>query len=280
MKFKFGQRTLDLSSPRVMGILNVTPDSFSDGGLFNSVDKATAHAEKMVKEGAVFIDIGGESTRPEAKSISVQEEMDRVLPVIEKITGQIDTVVSVDTSSPALMREAANLGVGLINDVRALQTEGALQAVVDTGLPVCLMHMQGSPQEMQQKPHYQNVVSDIYDFLTKRIQVCEDKGISKNRIIIDPGFGFGKMLKHNLHLLRELEVFKQSACPVLVGLSRKSMIGNLLNLPIEQRLMGSLALAVMAIERGANIVRVHDVAETAQVVKITEAVLNNNMEGI
>jgi len=280
MKFKFGQRTLDLSSPRVMGILNVTPDSFSDGGLFNSVDKATAHAEKMVKEGAVFIDIGGESTRPEAKSISVQEEMDRVLPVIEKITGQIDTVVSVDTSSPALMREAANLGAGLINDVRALQTEGALQAVVDTGLPVCLMHMQGSPQEMQQKPHYQNVVSDIYDFLTKRIQVCEDKGISRNRIIIDPGFGFGKMLKHNLHLLRELEVFKQSACPVLVGLSRKSMIGNLLNLPIEQRLMGSLALAVMAIERGANIVRVHDVAETAQVVKITEAVLNNNMEGI
>jgi len=280
MEFKFGQRTLDLSSPRVMGILNVTPDSFSDGGLFNSVDKATVHAEKMVKEGAVFIDVGGESTRPEAKSISVQEEMDRVLPVIEKITGQIDTVVSVDTSSPALMREAANLGAGLINDVRALQTEGALQAVVDTGLPVCLMHMQGSPQEMQQKPHYQNVVSDIYGFLTKRIQVCEDKGISKNRIIIDPGFGFGKMLKHNLHLLRELEVFKQSACPVLVGLSRKSMIGNLLHLPIEQRLMGSLALAVMAIERGANIVRVHDVAETVQVVKITEAVLNNNMEGI
>jgi len=280
MKFNFGQRTLDLSSPRVMGILNVTPDSFSDGGLFYSVDKATVHAEKMVEEGAVFIDVGGESTRPEAKSISVQEEMDRVLPVIEKITEQIDTVVSVDTSSPALMREAANLGAGLINDVRALQTEGALQAVADTGLPVCLMHMQGSPQEMQQKPHYQNVVSDINDFLIKRIQICEDKGISKNRIIIDPGFGFGKLLKHNLHLLRELEVFKQSACPVLVGLSRKSMIGNVLDLPIEQRLTGSLALAVLAIERGANIIRVHDVAETVQVVKITEAVLNNNMEGI
>ena len=276
MEFNFGQHILDLSSPRVMGILNVTPDSFSDGGLFNSVDKAAAHAENMVNEGAALIDVGGESTRPEAKAISVQEEMDRVLPVIEKITGQIETIVSVDTSAPAVMREAANLGAGLINDVRALQTEGALQAVIDTGLPVCLMHMQGSPQEMQQKPQYQNAVSDINSFLLKRVQACEDKGISKNRIIIDPGFGFGKLLEHNLHLLKELEVFKQSGCPVLVGLSRKSMIDKILDLPVDQRLPGSLALAVMAIERGASIIRVHDVAETVQVVKITEAVLNSN----
>jgi len=276
MEFNFGQQILDLSSPRVMGILNVTPDSFSDGGLFNSVDKAAAHAENMVNEGAALIDVGGESTRPEAKAISVQEEMDRVLPVIEKITGQIETIVSVDTSAPAVMREAANLGAGLINDVRALQTEGALQAVIDTGLPVCLMHMQGSPQEMQQKPQYQNAVSDINSFLLKRVQACEDKGISKNRIIIDPGFGFGKLLEHNLHLLKELEVFKQSGCPVLVGLSRKSMIDKILDLPVGQRLPGSLALAVMAIERGASIIRVHDVAETVQVVKITEAVLNSN----
>ena len=276
MEFNFGQRLLDLSSPRVMGILNVTPDSFSDGGIFNSVDKATVHAEKMVKEGAAFIDVGGESTRPGAKSISVQEEMDRVLPVIEKIIGQIETIVSVDTSSPSVMREAASLGAGLINDVRALQTEGALQAVVDTGLPVCLMHMQGSPQEMQQKPQYQNVVSDINRFLLSRIKACEDKGISRNQIIIDPGFGFGKSLEHNLQLLKELEVFKQSRCPVLVGLSRKSMIDKILELPVDQRLSGSLALAVMAVERGASIIRVHDVAETVQVVKITEAVLNSN----
>ena len=276
MEFNFGPHKLDLSSPRVMGILNVTPDSFSDGGLFNSVEKAVVHAENMVNEGAAFIDIGGESTRPWAKVISVQEEMDRVLPVIEKITGQIETIVSVDTSSPAVMREAVNLGAGLINDVRALQIEGALQAVLDTGLPVCLMHMQGSPREMQQKPQYQNVVSDINNFLLKRIQACEEKGIPKNRIIIDPGFGFGKLLEHNLQLLKELDVFKQSGCPVLVGLSRKSMIDKILDLPVGQRLPGSLALAVMAIERGASIIRVHDVAETVQVVKITEAVLNSN----
>lgn len=276
MDFKFGQRSLDLTSPKVMGILNVTPDSFSDGGLFVAVDKALAQAEKMAGEGAAIIDVGGESTRPGAKAVSVQEEMDRVLPVIEKIARQIDTIISVDTSTPMLMKEAASLGAGLINDVRALRREGAVQAAADTGLPVCLMHMQGSPQKMQQSPQYQHAVSDIKTFLLERIQACEAGGIAKTSILLDPGFGFGKLLEHNLSLLKHLAVFKQIGCPVLVGLSRKSMIAKLLNLPADQRLPGSLALAVMAIERGANIVRVHDVAATVQAVKITEAVLNSN----
>lgn len=276
MDFKFGQCSLDLTSPKVMGILNVTPDSFSDGGLFVAVDKALAQAEKMADEGAAIIDVGGESTRPGAKVVSVQEEMDRVLPVIEKIARQIDTIISVDTSTPMLMKEAAKLGAGLINDVRALSREGAIQAAAGTGLPVCLMHMQGSPQEMQQNPHYQHVVSDIKTFLLERIQACEAGGIAKANILLDPGFGFGKLLEHNLSLLKHLAVFKQIGCPVLVGLSRKSMIAKLLNLPAEQRLPGSLALAVMAIERGANIVRVHDVAATLQAVKVTEAVLNSH----
>lgn len=276
MDFNFGQRSLDLTSPKVMGILNVTPDSFSDGGLFVAVDKAMAQAEKMVDEGAAIIDVGGESTRPGAKVVSAQEEMDRVLPVIENIARQIDTIISVDTSTPLLMKEAANLGAGLINDVRALKREGAVQTAADTGLPVCLMHMQGSPQEMQQNPHYEHVVSDIKTFLLERIQACEAGGIAKTSILLDPGFGFGKSLEHNLSLLKHLSVLKQIGCPVLVGLSRKSIIEKLLNLPAEQRLPGSLALAVMAIERGATIVRVHDVAATLQAVKITEAVLNSH----
>lgn len=275
MNFKFGQRSLDLASAKVMGILNVTPDSFSDGGLFTSVDKALVQAEKMVHEGAVIIDVGGESTRPGANQVSVQEEMDRVLPVVEQIIGRIDTIVSVDTSTPLLMKEAANLGVGLLNDVRALQREGALEAAAQTGLPVCLMHMQGSPREMQQNPHYQHVVSDIKKFLLQRIQACQRAGITKKHILLDPGFGFGKSLAHNLALLKNLEAFNQMGCPVLVGLSRKSMIDKVLQLPVDQRLPASLALAVMAVERGAQIVRVHDVAAAVQAIKMTEAVLNS-----
>lgn len=275
MKINFGQRALDLSKPRVMGILNVTPDSFSDGGQFIATDKALAHAEKMVKEGAAIIDVGGESTRPGAKNVSVQEEMDRVLPVVEKIDQSLDTIISVDTSNPSLMAEAAKLGAGMINDVRALSSEGALKAAAEISLPVCLMHMQGSPQKMQQNPHYSDVVSDIKKFLLERIQGCRKQGILDNQIIIDPGFGFGKTLEHNLQLLKNLEIFKQSGFPLLVGLSRKSMIGKLLDVPVEQRLPGSLALAVMAVERGANIIRVHDVAETVQAISIAQAVLDS-----
>ncbi|MGB3620400.1 dihydropteroate synthase [Ketobacter sp. MCCC 1A13808] len=267
-----GLRSLDLRHPHVMGVLNVTPDSFSDGGLFNSRDSAIAHAVKMVAEGASIIDVGGESTRPGAAPVSEQEELDRVLPVVEALAKEVDAVISLDTSSPQVITEASRAGAGLINDVRALSRPGALSAAKDSGLPVCLMHMQGQPQSMQVAPKYDSVVAEVCCYLVDRVSVCERGGIERDRIIIDPGFGFGKSVQHNLLLLKHLAQLGQLGLPILVGLSRKSLIGTLLGRPVEERLFGSLAAALIAVQNGARIVRVHDVAATVDVLKIASAV--------
>lgn len=269
-------RTLSLDRPVVMGVINTTPDSFSDGGaLFRDarldIHQALARARDMVSEGARVLDIGGESTRPGAASVSVAEEMDRVLPLIERINAELDVVVSVDTSTPALMSEAARLGAGLINDVRALTREGALAAAADSGLPVCLMHMQGEPGSMQAAPHYEDVVSEVSDYLVARVDACTAAGIAPQRLLLDPGFGFGKTVAHNLVLLRELPRLGALGFPLLVGLSRKSMIGKLLGREVGQRLPASLALALLAVERGAGVVRVHDVAATVDALAMVTA---------
>lgn len=267
---------LDLSRCNIMGILNVTPDSFSDGGSYNNLDKALFHAEAMVNQGADLIDVGGESTRPGAVPVSLQEELDRVVPVVEAIHRNLDTIISVDTSTPEVITQSAAVGAGLINDVRALQREGALEAVAATDLAICLMHMQGQPESMQQAPSYDDVVSDIHQFLSQRIEACSVLGIAKERLVLDPGFGFGKALEHNYQLLNQLESFHQLGLPLLVGMSRKTMVGKVLNeRPAEQRLFGSLAAAVIAAMKGAAIVRVHDVAETYDALKVVEATLLN-----
>lgn len=258
-----------------MGILNVTPDSFSDGGLYNSVGKALCRVEQMVAEGATIIDIGGESTRPGAKIISLQEELDRVIPIIEKIHSEIDVLISVDTYKPKVMRAAIRAGAKMVNDIKALRVEGALQVVKETNVQVCLMHMQGEPQTMQAAPQYKNVVSEVYNFLAERVQQCLTAGIAKEKIIIDPGFGFGKTTEHNLQLLNQLEKFHELDCPLLVGWSRKTSIGKILNQPEGQRLYGSLAAAVIAIMKGAKILRVHDVRPTIEAVTIALAALNS-----
>lgn len=271
---------------QIMAVLNVTPDSFSDGGRLISddnseklfKDKILYTVEQMLKDGADIIDIGGESTRPGASQVSVEQELQRVLPVVELINQHFDTKISVDTSSPQLMLESANLGISLINDVRALQREGALAAAAETGLPVCLMHMQGQPDNMQKNPSYTDVVSNVLDFLKSRIKVCGLAGISSEQIIIDPGFGFGKSDAHNLQLLNHLATFKVLNCPILVGLSRKSLIGRILNCELDERLIGSITLALLSIINGASIVRVHDVKETADMVNVYKAVLKNNHE--
>lgn len=267
-----GSRVLDLSRPQVMGILNVTPDSFSDGGRFAALDAALRHAEAMVVAGATLIDVGGESTRPGAAVVGLQEELDRVLPVVERIAAELDVVISVDTSTPQLMRQAAALGAGMINDVRSLRREGALQAAVDSGLAVCLMHMRGEPQSMQDAPHYQDVLVEVGDFLDERRQACLSAGISGDRLVLDPGFGFAKTLEHNLSLFRRLEQLHALGCPLLVGVSRKSMIGKVLGREVDERLAGSLALAALAVAKGAQILRVHDVRETVDVVRMVNAV--------
>lgn len=266
------QRTLDLSRPHVMGILNVTPDSFSDGGRHNTLDAALRRAIEMQAAGASLIDIGGESTRSGAAKVSVQQELERVAPLVELIARECDVIISVDTSTPAVMTESARLGAGLINDVRALQREGALVAAAATGLPVCLMHMRGEPQTMQDEPHYADVAAEVATFLQERIAACVQVGITPERIVLDPGFGFAKNTQHNYELFRRLPELLSLQCPLLVGVSRKSMIGNILKQPVDQRLYGSLALAVMALERGAKILRVHDVAQTMDVLKIFNAV--------
>lgn len=270
---KCGKRTLDLSAPQVMGILNVTPDSFSDGGLFLSVDNALDAAAKMALEGAAIIDVGGESTRPGAQQVTVQEELDRVLPVVERISSSLDVIVSVDTSLPLLMQEAAVVGAGLINDVRALTREGAVDAARSSGLPVCLMHMQGSPATMQGRPKYGDVVSEVSAFLAGRLAVCVGAGISREQLMVDPGFGFGKSFEHNLHLLRNFHRFTELGCPVLAGVSRKAMIGEIVGKPVGERVFGSVAAAVMAVERGGRVVRVHDVGATVDALKVCRAVL-------
>ncbi len=262
--------SLNVEDIQVMGILNVTPDSFSDGGNYTAVDSAILQAKRMIDEGASIIDIGGESTRPGAAEVSVEEELQRTIPVIEAIKARFDIVVSIDTSKARVMAEAISAGVDLINDVRALQEEGCIDVVAKSKVPVCLMHMQGQPRTMQTKPQYNDVVNDIMQFFVQRISTCERAGIAKDRIIVDPGFGFGKTLEQNYHLLANLAEFKRLNLPILSGTSRKSMIGNLLKRDVSQRLAGSLTTAVLAVEAGASIIRVHDVQETVDSIKILQ----------
>ncbi len=265
-------KILDLRQPAVMGVLNVTPDSFSDGGRYTLLDTALRRADAMVAEGAAIIDVGGESTRPGAPPVSVQEELDRVLPVVERLAQELPIPISVDTSKPEVMREAARAGASLINDVWALRQPGALEAAAASGLPVCLMHMLGEPATMQQEPHYVAVVTEVRAFLAERVQACMAAGIPRERILVDPGFGFGKTLEHNLSLLRYLDSFTDMAAGVLAGVSRKSMIGLLLNAPVGERLAGSLAAAVIAAWQGAHVIRAHDVRETVQALRVCAAV--------
>ena len=267
-----GNRVLDLAHTHVMGILNVTPDSFSDGGRFAALDAALRHAESMVLAGATLVDVGGESTRPGAPTVSQQEELDRVAPVVERISRELDVIISVDTSAPVVMTEVARLGAGLINDVRSLRREGALQAAAATGLPVCLMHMLGEPGDMQNNPHYDDLVGEVSAFLADRMQQCAAAGIASDRIILDPGFGFAKTLQHNLSLFKHMDALLLLGRPLLVGVSRKSMIGQALNRSVDERLYGSLALAALAMNKGARILRVHDVAQTVDVVRMIAAV--------
>lgn len=254
-----------------MGVLNVTPDSFSDGGRFLTIQNALIHAQSMVAEGAALIDVGGESTRPGSEPVGLQQELDRVLPLIEKLRDDTDAVISIDTMKPEVMRAAVAAGAGMVNDVLALQSPGALQAVAGTGAAVCLMHMQGTPRTMQAEPHYEDVVAEVEAFLLQRAQSCIDAGIKRDRIVLDPGFGFGKTKEHNLSLLAGLPRLAGHGYPVLAGLSRKSMLGKLLGRPVEQRLAGSLALATIAVLRGARIIRSHDVAPTCDAVAVAWA---------
>ena len=275
-------RSLDLSRPLVMGVINTTPDSFSDGGtLYTSeqldLDLALERARQMVAAGAVIVDIGGESTRPGAAPVSETQEMNRVLPLVERIAGELDVVISVDTSSPGLMGEAAALGAGLINDVRALRREGALEAAAASGLPVCLMHMLGEPGSMQLEPAYDDVVGEVTDFLKQRIAACEAVGIPREKLLLDPGFGFGKTVAHNLALLNGLPQLAAIGLPLLVGLSRKSLIDKLIGREVDERLPASLALAVLAAERGAAIIRTHDVAETSDALAMCAALAEQEL---
>ncbi len=263
---------LEFTRPQVMGILNVTPDSFSDGGRFLRPVSALEHARRLIGEGADILDIGGESTRPGAEPVPLEEELKRTIPLIESIRGFSDIPVSIDSSKPEVMRAAAEAGADLINDVWALRRPGALEAAADTGLPVCLMHMRGEPGNMQQNPQYDDVVSEVRDFLLQRAEAAQQAGIPRSRILLDPGFGFGKTLEQNLQLFRALDRFKATGYPLLVGISRKSMIGGITGRPVEQRLAGSIAFAVLAAQAGSDVIRVHDVAETRDALAIVQAV--------
>lgn len=265
------QRELDLSRPQVMGILNVTPDSFSDGGKHQQLEQAVAAAAQMLQDGATILDIGGESTRPGAAEVGLEQELERVLPVISALRSRFDCVISIDTSKAAVMSAAVQAGADIINDVRALQEDGALATAAALQVPVCLMHMQGAPRTMQQAPDYQDVVQQVLAFLLQRALDCQEAGIAATQIILDPGFGFGKNLTHNYQLLAAMDKFVQSGYPVLAGMSRKSMIGQLLDVPVTERLAGSLACATLAAYAGAQIIRVHDVKATVQAVRVAAA---------
>ncbi len=265
-------KPLDLARPRVMGILNVTPDSFSDGGRFIDPDDALRQAERMVADGADILDVGGESTRPGAAAVSLEDELGRVIPVIERLAARFDVPVSIDTSKPEVMRAAVAAGAALINDVNALRAADAIATVADLGVPVCLMHMQGEPRTMQRAPQYDDVVADIIEYLGARVAACEEGGIARSRLLLDPGFGFGKTLEHNLALLAGLRDFARLGLPVLVGISRKSMLGALTGREVEDREAASVAAVLMAVERGAAIIRVHDVAPTVDALKVWQAV--------
>ncbi|WP_100913088.1 dihydropteroate synthase [Pseudoalteromonas spongiae] len=264
-------KVLDLSQTHIMGILNLTPDSFSDGGSYQQIDSAVICALAMLENGATIIDIGGESTRPGAPDVALEEELARVIPVIKAIRKKSDCLISIDTSKAEVMRQAVNAGADIINDVRALQEPNALATTAELGVPVCLMHMQGQPRTMQSNPNYDDVINDIKQFFVERIAACEAAGISRDKIILDPGFGFGKTLAHNYHILKYIDEFKMMGCEVLAGLSRKSMIGNLLGRDVDQRLAGSVAGALIAAQKGAKIIRVHDVTETADALNVWRA---------
>ncbi|MBE8716877.1 dihydropteroate synthase [Cellvibrio polysaccharolyticus] len=277
MQLQAGSHLIDLSRPVVMGILNLTPDSFSDGGRYYqqtalSMDLVLQRAQQMLDEGAVIIDVGGESTRPGAIQVSEAEELDRVVPVVEQLVSRLGAIVSVDTSSAAVIRESAAVGASIINDVRSLQRPGALEAAVASQLPVCLMHMNGEPAVMQKAPHYENVIEEVLSFLQQRAAVCIAAGIAKEKLIFDPGYGFGKNLEHNLTLLRYQQRIAESGFAILAGLSRKSLLGHLLGREVSERLPGSLALAAIAAQKGAHIIRVHDVAATVDVLAVYHAV--------
>lgn len=274
MKLTAKTKTLDLSSPQIMGILNFTPDSFSDSGQFFQLDKALVQVETMLQQGASIIDIGGESTRPMAEEVTLEQELERVIPLVEAVRQRFDCWISVDTSKALVMQEAANAGMDLINDIRALREPNALQTAVQLGLPVCIMHMQGQPRTMQLNPHYDDVVADVLKFMQQRTEQCLTSGIKKENLLWDPGFGFGKSVQHNYRLLQQLSVFCEQSYPVLAGISRKSMIGAVLDKTVEQRMVGSVSAALIAAMKGACILRVHDVGETADALKIWQATVN------
>ncbi|MEZ8188995.1 dihydropteroate synthase [Vibrio sp. 1F279] len=275
MILKAHNKTLVLDRPHVMGILNVTPDSFSDGGKFNSLDNALLQAERMIQAGVSIIDIGGESTRPGAPEVSLEEELARVIPAIKAIRAKFDVWISIDTSKAEVMRQAVDAGADLINDVRALQEPGALEVAAEVNVPICLMHMKGQPRTMQANPSYEDVLTDVEAFLQERVEACEAAGISKEQLILDPGFGFGKTIEHNYHLLAHFEKFHTLGLPVLAGMSRKSMIFKLLDKAPADCMVGSVTCATIAAMKGAQIIRVHDVEDTLEAMKIIE-VMNNN----
>lgn len=274
MKLRCANLSLDLSTPKVMGILNVTPDSFSDGGKFHHIDAALTHAQQMIEQGADIIDIGGESTRPGAQPVMLEEELQRVISVIQALSG-CGAVLSVDTYKPEVMRAAIEAGVHMVNDVFALQQPGALQAVQDSQVAICLMHMQGTPQTMQVQPSYQNVLAEVQAFLTQRVEVVRQIGVGDDRIVLDPGFGFGKKTAHNLTLLKHLAELHIANLPILAGLSRKSVLGQIVGQDADQRVFASVAASVLAVSHGANIVRVHDVKATVEALKVTTAVMQH-----
>ena len=276
MTLQCAQRVLSLDTPQIMGVLNVTPDSFSDGGqllsnegLFH--DRLLERAAQMVADGAAILDIGGESTRPGAAPVSLQEELDRVMGAVQLIASRLDVILSIDTSTPEVMREAAQAGAGLLNDVRAFSREGAMAAAVASQLPVSLMHMPDEPDRMQKQTEYVDVVTDVKAFLAHRIAACREAGIAKDQMMIDPGFGFGKTVAQNFQMLRRLQEFASFDLPILVGVSRKSMIGAITGRPASERVVPSAVLAVMAAARGASVIRVHDVAETADALGVWQA---------
>ena len=273
MKLRLKSGVLDLSRPVVMGVLNVTPDSFSDGGRFREMEAALRQAERMVSEGAAIIDVGGESTRPGAAQVAEQAEVERVIPVIEAVASRFDVLVSVDTSKAGVMREAVGRGAAMINDVYALRREGALEEAAGLGVAVCLMHMQGEPRTMQENPQYEDVTGEVATFLAERVAACEAGGLPRERIVIDPGFGFGKTERHNVRLLAELTRLERLELPILVGLSRKRTLGSLTGRDVDERMPAGLAAAVLAVERGANIVRTHDVGPTVDALAVATAIM-------
>lgn len=272
MKLICGKFELDLTQPRVMGIVNVTPDSFSDGGRFSATEAAVRHAMQLVAEGADILDIGGESSRPGATPVPLDEELRRVIPVIEALNGKVGVPISVDTSKPEVMRAAVAVGADIINDINALRSPGALEVVAETNAGICLMHMQGNPRTMQADPQYQDVVGEVADFLRACMAAAEEYGISRGRIVLDPGFGFGKRSVHNIALLRELETLCALGRPVLVGLSRKSVLGQIIGSDIDARMHASLSAAVIAAMKGVRILRVHDVKATVDALRVVSVV--------